>query len=206
MGNWNYEDFLQRLEAIKEMGSLEEIVEQVPALAAILEHVDFDLDELDSIERILRAMTLEERLNPNMLEGDEGLSRRQRVADSSETTLDAVNDLIWQFKTLRQMLKRMSPEQVTQEMLQSMQPNLESWQTHPDAWKQDEMGAFVISVEHEQELDDEPVSDPTDGDPLEVLLDDILRKISRTGMGSLTSQERAFLEEASRRLREGRAS
>ena len=105
------------------------------------------------------------------------------------------------------MLMRMSPEQVTQEMLQSMQPGLESWQTHPDAWKQDEAERFVIPAEHEQELDDEPVSNPSEeSDPLEVLLDDILRKISRSGMDSLTPQERAFLEEASRRLREERAS
>ena len=43
MAEWNFEEFLQRLEAIKGLDSLDELVSQIPNLGGILKQVDFRL-------------------------------------------------------------------------------------------------------------------------------------------------------------------
>lgn len=196
MANWNFEDFLRRLEALKGLESLDELVQQVPGLGAILEDVDFRLEDLEPIERILRAMSREERLDPELLEGDEGLARRQRIASDSDTSLDAVDSLIWQFRNLCDMLEAMSPEDVTQELLQSAQPQLEPWQTSPDAWK---AGAEPIT---ETTAADDPIArEEREMAQLREQVDLLLTKISSLGMEALTASERAFLDQASARFR-----
>ena len=95
MSNWNYEDFLHRLEAIKGIE-----FKQVPGLAQILDAVGFRIEELDRVEQILRSMTQQERLNPNLLQGEEGQVRRDRIAQDAESTREAVDSLIDQFQRL----------------------------------------------------------------------------------------------------------
>ena len=81
MGDLNFDDFLRRLEAIKHMGSIEDLVEHVSdELAEFVRDVDFSFEDLEPIERILRAMTSEERFNPDLLTAKSGLSRRERIA------------------------------------------------------------------------------------------------------------------------------
>ncbi len=200
MANWNFEDFLRRLEALKGLESLDELVQQVPGLGAILEDVDFRIEDLEPIERILRAMSREERLDPELLEGDAGLARRQRIASDSDTSLDAVDSLIWQFRNLCDMLEAMSPEDVTQELLQSAQPQLEPWQTPPDAWK---AGAEPIT---EAAAADDPIArEEREMAQLREQVDLLLTKISSLGMEALSASERAFLEQASARFRAARS-
>lgn len=204
MSNWNFDDFLRRLEAIKGMGSLEELLAQVPGLSSILRDVDFDFADLEPIEQILRAMTMEERLNPGLLEGEDGLWRRERIAENSETSVEAVDSLIWQFRSLCQMLEAMSPEEVTQELMKSMDPGLEDWQQSPDAWKGDgELPAIRISEpgHEDDEASHERPSDWLTREALNRRLDEILRKIGADGMDSLSPAEKAFLDVASQRLR-----
>lgn len=215
MPAWNFEDFLRRLEAIKEIGSLEELVEQVPGLAAILEQVDFRLEELEPIEGILRAMTLDERLHPQLLEGEAGRARRERIATTARTTIGAVDDLLDQFHELRALLeKAANPEEVTDEVLKQIQPELEDWQTSPDAWKGEPQGepqagwqvgeGVALPVTDESEVEE---LEPVDAEEAEFQgrLDGILRRLSSVGMEGLTPEERAFLQQASARLRARRA-
>lgn len=197
--NWNFEDFLRRLEAIKGMGSIEELMAQVPDLQALLKEFDFDFTDLDPIERILRAMSLEERLDPRLLDGDdEGYDRRVRIAEEAATTIDAVDNLINQFKDLIERLETKTPEEVIQELVDTVQPQYESWQSSPDAWKGD--GAPPIAASSTEETPPAPEK-PDPWLKFNEILDEILRKIAKTGMDSLSDQERGFLEEASRRIR-----
>ena len=187
----NFEVFLRRLEAIKGSGFLEELAERAPGLAAILEHVDFDPSELESVERILRAMTLEERLRPELLEGEAGLSRRERVAASAGTSLAEVDGLIAQFQTLRELLNSQSPEQALEELLDQA-PKREAWQASSEAWKGDEDDA----VETAPTAAPEPTR--------EERLDALLVKIGAVGLTGLTDDERSFLDHTSQYYRNRR--
>lgn len=204
MAKWNFEDFLRRLEEIRRLGpSLEGLEERIPGLGALLRQSEFRLEELAPIEAILRAMSLEERLRPELLEGEAGLPRRERVAEKSGTSLEEVDSLIWQFHMLSQMLEEMSPEEVTQSLMEGLSPEAESWQTPADAWKQ---GAGEPSSAEGAPLPAEPHLSATQRlqVALDARVDDLLRKISRVGMVGLSGEERRFLEEASRRYREKR--
>jgi hypothetical protein len=196
MSDWNFEDFLRRLEAIKGVDSLEELVRRVPGLAHLLADVDFRLEELDPIERILRAMTREERLNPQLFDGPEGQERRQRVADDSGSTVESVNGLIEQFSRLRSMLRDKSPEEVLRDTIQKQQPQLEEWQTPADAWTGDGED-FDDDEDEDEDVEPAPV-------PFGEQVDLLLRKIAALGMDSLTDVEREFLDEASQRYRNRR--
>jgi hypothetical protein len=200
MSDWNFEDFLRRLEAIKGVESFEELVKRVPGLAQILQDVDFRLEELDPIERILRSMTREERLNPELLDGPEGPTRRKRVADDSGSTVEAVDSLIEQFQRLRTMLLDKSPEEVLRDTIKKHQPQFEDWQTPPDAWKGDETAE--LEVPDVEDVEAEP--EKPQSLPFNEQVDLLLRKIAALGMPSLTDVERQFLDEASERYRNRR--
>ncbi|MGE0710353.1 MAG: hypothetical protein AB7N76_26305 [Planctomycetota bacterium] len=204
MASWNFEDFLRRLEDIKGR-SLEDILDHLPDLGALLREMDFRLDDLEPIEKILRAMTHEERVTPRLLEGEAGRRRRERIAGEAGTTVEAVDSFIWQFNNLVQMLEKMSPDEVTQELLSEVQPEGETWQVSPDAWKQGMEEGEPELVNEEDEQDEEELERArarASEEQLDRQLDDLLRKIARDGMSSLNAGERAFLEASSLRLRQ----
>jgi len=194
MANWNFEDFLQRLEALKELDSLDELVDEVPGLTAFLQAVDFQVEDLEPIERILRAMTREERMDPTLLDGDGGAARRERIAASAGVSRSEVDSLIDEFQSLCGMLEDMSPDEVRRELMEQAGPGLEPWQTAPDAWKADGVAAAGAA------------DDADDGamDLLRQRVDLLLAKISATGLDSLSPPERAFLDHASARFRAAR--
>lgn len=204
MANWNFEDFLRRLEAIKGIGSLDELVDHVPGLGQILRDVDFKLEELDPIERILRAMTLEERLRPELLDGDNGDERRDRIANQSDSTRESVDSLISQFQRLRTMLRNQTPEDVLRDTIQEQtgESGREAWQSSPDAWRGVEPGFTPIVDENDDPTEEETVTEHVLTNSERV--DDLLRKISATGMVSLSDEERDFLNQASQTYRNRR--
>ena len=53
------------------------------------------------LEAVIRSMTTDERLNPDIING----SRRQRVAHGSGTTIQDVNQLLKQFKSMKKLMK-----------------------------------------------------------------------------------------------------
>ena len=56
---------------------------------------------LKGVEAFIRSMTTDERLNPDIING----SRRQRVANGSGTTIQDVNQLLKQFKSMKKLMK-----------------------------------------------------------------------------------------------------
>jgi signal recognition particle subunit SRP54 len=61
-------------------------------------------DQLKHIEAIILSMTLEERHNPDIING----SRRRRIARGSGSAPQAVNQLLDQFNQMRTMMRQMS--------------------------------------------------------------------------------------------------
>jgi len=206
--SWTYEDFLQTLEAIRTFGSLEDLVERIPGMEALLRDAEMDLaGQLEPIERILRAMTPEERARPELLEGEEGPERRMAIAERAGTSLGAVEGLILQFQRLRDMLQSSSLEDVTRELMDEATPQREAWQESSEAWKQPS-GADDEEWEDEDELLEElegvllVEAQQEQTDLTGARLDELLRKISASGLDSLSPSERDELERASSLLRE----
>ncbi len=101
--SFTLEDFLQQFEQIKKMGPLSGILDMVPGMNK-LKDKDMDIDERE-IERtaaIIKSMTMEERVNPSILNA----SRRRRIAAGSGVEVQDVNRLITQYEQMKKMMKQ----------------------------------------------------------------------------------------------------
>ncbi|MBR9999453.1 MAG: signal recognition particle protein [Cyclobacteriaceae bacterium] len=101
---FDFNDFLSQLQQIKKMGNVKDLVGMIPGMSKVMKDIDIDDDSFKPIEAIIRSMTLDERENPDMLNG----SRRKRIADGSGTTIQEVNNLLKQFNQMRKMMKTMN--------------------------------------------------------------------------------------------------
>ncbi len=104
---FDLEDFLNQMQAVKNMGSMSQILEMVPGFSMMKGKVntdDLDDNHLVKAESIIYSMTPEERSKPEMIGG----SRRRRIAKGSGNSPQDVNQLLNQFKQVRKMMKEMS--------------------------------------------------------------------------------------------------
>ncbi|MCB7129761.1 MAG: signal recognition particle protein [Candidatus Brocadiales bacterium] len=98
------EDFMDQLQQIKKMGPLQEIIGMIPGMGGKLDGLDVDDRQMNRIEAIMRSMTRQERLKPDIIGGN----RRARIARGSGTTIQDVNQLLKQFKFVKKMLKQVT--------------------------------------------------------------------------------------------------
>jgi signal recognition particle subunit SRP54 len=97
------DDFLDQLKQIRKMGPLSGLLKMIPGVSAQLGNVKVDDRELDRLQAIITSMTLEERANPQILNG----SRRRRIARGSGTSVQAVNQLVKQFSQMKKMMRQL---------------------------------------------------------------------------------------------------
>ncbi len=95
------DDFFEQLQALKQMGSLEQLVGMIPG-AARLGKAAVDESALARVEAIISSMTPVERQSPGIIDG----SRRRRIARGSGTSVQDVNRLLKQFDTMKKMAKQ----------------------------------------------------------------------------------------------------
>ena len=95
------DDFLAQLQQIKKMGPIKDILSMIPGVGSKVDGLNVDEKQLQRLEAIIRSMTTDERLNPDIING----SRRQRVANGSGTTIQDVNQLLKQFKSMKKLMK-----------------------------------------------------------------------------------------------------
>ena len=107
-GKFDLEDFLTAMRQLKRMGPLRQVMEMIPGfnkLAAMPEMEEaLEGDQMKHVEAIVLSMTLEERRNPEVING----SRRKRIARGSGTTVQEINQLLEQFNEMRTMIRQMS--------------------------------------------------------------------------------------------------
>jgi signal recognition particle subunit SRP54 len=107
-GKFDLEDFLNAMRQLKRMGPLRNVMEMLPGFNKLADMPDMEEalegDQLKRIEAIILSMTLEERHNPDLING----SRRRRIARGSGSTTQAVNQLLDQFHEMRTMMRQMS--------------------------------------------------------------------------------------------------
>jgi signal recognition particle subunit SRP54 len=100
---FTFDDFLDQLQQVRKMGSLQSILNMIPGLpAAKLKGLQVDERAFDRIQAIIQSMTPEERRHPDIITG----SRRRRIATGSGSDIHAVNQLMTQFKQMQKMMKQ----------------------------------------------------------------------------------------------------
>lgn len=100
------EDFLDQIQQIKKMGSLDQLMGMIPGLSRMKQMKDMpkpDEKELGKVEAVIRSMTSEERRKYQIINA----SRRQRIAKGSGTSVQDVNKVIKSYSDMLKMMKKM---------------------------------------------------------------------------------------------------
>jgi signal recognition particle subunit SRP54 len=115
-------DFLDQIRALRNMGSLKDLMEMVPGMSGMLKNSNMDERQLKRVEAMICSMTLGERDNHQII----NMSRRNRIAKGSGTKPNDVNKLLKQFSQMRKMMKKLSrfggDQRRAMQSLQSMVP------------------------------------------------------------------------------------
>ena len=107
---FDLEDFLGQLDSLKSMGPLGDVLGMIPGmnkLSSKLEDASLNEHHLSQIQAIIFSMTVDERRNPNLING----SRKKRIAKGSGTSPQQVNQLLNQFNQTRKLMKQMNSGQ-----------------------------------------------------------------------------------------------
>ena len=107
---FTFDDFLDQLEQMKNLGPMEQILGMMPGVnAKALKGLDVNDREIVRIEAIIKSMTKKERENPDVIDS----SRRKRIALGSGTNVQDVNRLLKQFKETKKMMKKFTDMEKT---------------------------------------------------------------------------------------------
>lgn len=103
---FDFDDFLKQMRLLKNMGSLGGVLKLIPGMNK-LSGADLQKGEaqLKITEAMINSMTKAERKDPDLLA--KSPSRRNRIAQGSGHTLQAVSKLIADFTRMRSMMKQM---------------------------------------------------------------------------------------------------
>jgi signal recognition particle subunit SRP54 len=106
-GRFDLEDFLQQMRQMRKMGPMAQLLEMIPGMGKALSDPQvkaaLEGDQMKQTEAIILSMTMEERHNPDILNG----SRKRRIAKGSGTTPQEINQLLASFKQAQTMMKQM---------------------------------------------------------------------------------------------------
>ena len=98
-------DYLDQLNSMKNMGSLQELAGMVPGLDAKgLAGAKIDEKQMAHTEAIIQSMTPKERDNPSII----NFSRKKRIAAGCGLSVEQVNKLLKQFEAMQKMTKQLT--------------------------------------------------------------------------------------------------
>jgi signal recognition particle subunit SRP54 len=105
-GTFNLEDFLSQLQQIKRMGPLGQLLDLIPGMSQYRDQMQPDATDgqVKRIESIIQSMTPGERHDPRVINA----SRKRRIARGSGHTVQEVNELLREFRTMQRMMKQMT--------------------------------------------------------------------------------------------------
>ncbi|MCI5057304.1 MAG: signal recognition particle protein, partial [Flavobacteriales bacterium] len=113
---FNFNDFLGQIQQIKKMGNIKDLMGMIPGMGKAIKNMDIDDDAFKGIEAIIQSMTVQEREQPEIING----SRRKRIASGSGVTVAEVNRLIKQFEETRKMMRVMSNKKNMMKLMGNM--------------------------------------------------------------------------------------
>ena len=97
------QDFYDQMVQMKSMGSMEELLAQMPG-GANLKGVKLDEKAMAHTEAIILSMTPKEREKPEII----GASRKKRIAAGAGVRVEDVNKLLKSFEQMRKLIKQFS--------------------------------------------------------------------------------------------------
>ncbi|MBE0409218.1 MAG: signal recognition particle protein [Anaerolineales bacterium] len=103
-GEFSLQDFADQLRQVRKMGPIGQLMEMLPGgMGQVARNIAPQEAErqMKKTEAIISSMTLEERLNPKILNS----SRRKRIARGSGTNVQDINRLMKQFREAQTMFK-----------------------------------------------------------------------------------------------------
>ncbi|MEO0132390.1 MAG: signal recognition particle protein [candidate division WOR-3 bacterium] len=100
-GKFDFNDFLEQLQALRKMGNISKLIELMPFAKELKGMGSIDEREFKKTEAIILSMTKEERKNPEIIDG----SRRRRIALGSGTTVEDVNRLLKEFQNVKRLME-----------------------------------------------------------------------------------------------------
>lgn len=103
-GKFDFEDYLESMKQMRNMGGLSSILSMLPGMGIKAGDLDSMIDEkqLKHMEAIVLSMTLEERRNPKLLNP----RRKHRIANGAGVDIAVVNRFIKQFEQSQKMMKQ----------------------------------------------------------------------------------------------------
>lgn len=102
---FSLDDFLTQMRQLKKMGNLNSLIAMLPgANTGAMKDAQINEKQMVKTEAIILAMTPQERLRPEIING----SRRKRIANGSGTQVEDVNKLLKQFDQMRKMMKQLT--------------------------------------------------------------------------------------------------
>ena len=104
-GKFDFEDYLESMKQMRNMGGLTSILGMLPGMGKQMGDLESMIDDkqLASTEAIVLSMTPEERKNPKLL----NLSRKGRIAKGAGVDIAVVNRFVKQFEQSQKMMKQM---------------------------------------------------------------------------------------------------
>ena len=105
------QDFYEQMQQLKNMGSMEELLAQIPG-GANLKGVKMDEKQMAHTEAIILSMTPKERENPSII----GASRKKRIAAGCGLKVEDVNRLLKSFEQMQKMIKQFSSPGMAKKM------------------------------------------------------------------------------------------
>ena len=105
-GKFDFDDLLSQIRNMKKMGGLGGIVNLLPGMGKLKEHLgkmDGFEKEIKLQEALILSMTKRERENPDILSS----SRKHRIAKGAGSTIQEVNRLMKKYKQMQKMMGKM---------------------------------------------------------------------------------------------------
>ncbi len=102
---FDLEDFKEQLQQMKNMGGIGNLLEKMPGMGGMAQAAAGRVDDsmFVRMEAIINSMTMQERRNPDLLNG----SRKRRITQGSGTSIQDLNRLIKQHKQMQRVMKKM---------------------------------------------------------------------------------------------------
>ena len=104
-GKFDFEDYLESMKQMRNMGGISSILSMMPGMVAKLGDIESMIDEkqLARMEAIVLSMTPKERQNPKLLNP----SRKHRIAKGAGVDIAVVNRFVKQFEQSQKMMKQL---------------------------------------------------------------------------------------------------
>jgi signal recognition particle subunit SRP54 len=108
-GDFTLDDFRKQFEQMKKMGSMKDMLAQMPGgMADLIPDGEDPEQSMRRIQGMIDSMTKEERRNPDIID----IGRRRRIAAGSGTEPHEIKHLINQFDQMRTLMRQLAKKSI----------------------------------------------------------------------------------------------